>query len=525
MKGVSEHLLASLHPLELKVIPHLKEGTTLSALCVATGMQEVEVMRALQWLENKKALTLENDSKVHIHLDINATKALSQGMPEMRFLKAVQEGANTNTDIAKQAKLDPQEIGASIGLLRKAHLIDVAKDNTISVTPEGKKINTAKDETVVFLQKIEKTPLNVAKLNQKEQELLTALKNRKEYITLKEKKDRIIHLTDIGKELSKTDFSKHDFADRLTSEDLKTGAWKEKKYRAYDVSINVPKIPAGKEHFVQEAIEYIKSIWVEMGFVEHDGAIVQTAFWDLDALFVPQDHPAREQQDTFYLENPEHGVIDRKAFERVRDAHENGGTTGSKGWRYKYSKEEAEKLLLRTHDTVFSAQTLWLTREGKAKIPGKYFAVSKVFRNEKADWKHLFEFHQIGGIVVDKEVTFAQLIGYLKIFFAKMGFPAIRLRPHHFPYTEPSVEVDVWNPRKKQWVELGGAGVFRPEVTKTLIGEEVPVLAWGLGLERIVVEYFGLTDLRDIYGNDIKQLREMKRFVKIEEGNAIEHKM
>ena len=523
MKGVSEALLSSLHPLELKVIPHLKEGVTLSELVAKTGMQEVEVMRALQWLENKQCISMEHLSAHELSIDENGRKAAAEGMPETRFLAAVKSGAKTNEAIIEAARLNPQEYGVSVGLLKKESLIEVDKDNTITLTEAGEAYNPAKDETIAFLKKLEKSPLSQEKLSKKEQEFVTKLKARKSYITLKERKDRIIRLTEAGKELAKIDVTKLDFAERLTAEDLKTGAWKEKKYRSYDVSINVPKIGMGKEHFVQEAIEYIESIWLEMGFSQHDGAIVQTAFWDLDALFVPQDHPARETQDTFYLENPAHGTIDRKAFERVRDVHETGGNTGSKGWRYKYSKEEAERLLLRTHDTVFSAQTLWAIRNGAATMPAKYFAVARVFRNEKVDWKHLFEFHQIGGIVVDKDVTFAQLIGYLKIFFAKMGFPKIRLRPHNFPYTEPSVEVDVWNPRKNQWVELGGAGVFRPEVTKALIGEEVPVLAWGLGLERIIVEYFGLTDVRDLYRNDIKQMRDMKRFMKIQEGNALQH--
>ena len=279
----------------------------------------------------------------------------------------------------------------------------------------------------------------------------------------------------------------------------------------------VPKSVGGKTHFVTEAIEDVRKIWIEMGFTEMEGGIVQTAFWDLDALFVPQDHPARETQDTFYLENPRRTPVPRQIFDRVKEAHETGGTTGSKGWRYTFSRDETEQLMLRTHTTVLSAQTLLAIKEGRRQMPGKYFTVGKVFRNEALDWKHLFEFHQVEGIVVDPNVTFAQLVGYLKIFFAKMGFKRIRLRPHHFPYTEPSVEVDVWNERKNQWVELGGAGVFRPEVTKTLIGEETPVLAWGLGLERIIVEYFELQDLRDLYRNDIKQLREMKRFVKIEQ--------
>jgi phenylalanyl-tRNA synthetase alpha chain len=514
MKGVSEHLLASLHPLELKVLPQLKEGMTLSALCTAAGMQEVEAMRALQWLENKKALTMEQDTKVQLYLDTNGTKALAHGMPEMRFLKAVQEGAATSADIATHAKLDPQEIGASIGLLRKAHLIDVAKDNSIALTAEGKKYDPAKNDAMLFLQKIQKAPLNVEKLNEKEREQFSILKNRKEYLIQKERKDRIIHLTEIGKELVKVDFSKHDFAERLTSEDLKTGAWKEKKYRAYDVSINVPKIPMGKEHFVQDAIDYVRQIWVEMGFQEMEGDMTQSAFWDLDALFVPQDHPARELQDTFYLETPARTTIARNIFERVKEVHETGSNTGSKGWRYSFNKEESEKLLMRTHTTVLSAQTLWKIKEGKLPMPGKYFAIGKCFRNEAVDWKHAFEFNQVEGIVVDPNVTFAQLLGYLKIFFAKMGYPNIRLMPNHFPYTEPSVQIDVWHEQRKEWVEFGGAGMFRPEVTKILLGEEVPVLAWGPGFDRIIMEYFKITDIRDLYRNDIKQMRDMKRFLK-----------
>ena len=171
---------------------------------------------------------------------------------------------------------------------------------------------------------------------------------------------------------------------------------------------------------------------------------------------------------------------------------------------------------MRTHTTVLSAHTLWKIKEEKLPLPGKYFAIGKCFRNEAVDWKHLFEFHQVEGIVVDPNVTFSQLLGYLKIFFTKMGYPNIRIRPSHFPYTEPSVEIDMWNEHRKQWVEFGGAGMLRPEVTKTLLGEEIPVLAWGPGFDRIIVEYFGITDIRDLYKNDIKQMRDMKRFIRIE---------
>ncbi|MBR9700718.1 phenylalanine--tRNA ligase subunit alpha [Candidatus Woesearchaeota archaeon] len=511
MGVVSEEILARLHPLEVKVLPHLKDGILLSTLAKNAKLQEVEAMRACQWLENKKALTLEQATTHTLTLDVNGKKAIKKGMPEMRFLLAIKKTAKTQDQLEKTG-LDRQEIGVSIGLLKKAGLLNM-KGKKFTITAKGKKLDAKKSPEIIILKKLGKSK-SLETLPAKDQELVKNLRKRRQYLIIKEHKGRKIKLTELGKELAKTDVKKLKFEERITKEDLETGAWKKKKYRAYDVSVNVPSIPQGKLHFVQEAIDYIRKIWVEMGFEEMTGDMCQSAFWDLDALFVPQDHPAREVQDTFYLSHPEKTNFDKIAFERVRDVHENGGNTGSKGWEYDYSKEEAEQLLLRTHTTVLSAQTLWKIRNGEANLPGKYFSVSKVFRNEKLDWKHLFEFHQVEGIVVDKNVTFAQLIGYLKIFFAKMGFEKIRLRPHEFPYTYCSVEVDVWNDRKQQWIELGGAGIFRPEVTKTLIGEEIPVLAWGLGMERIIVEYFDIHDLRDLYRNDIKQLREMKRFIK-----------
>ncbi len=507
-------IAAQLHPLERKALPHLRDGMLASEIAAAAGMQEVEVARALQWLENKAILSALPVAETIVSCGANGVKAIAHGMPEARFLAAVQAGHMTRDAIIKTAHLDAQEYGASVGVLKKQELIEIDKANNLSLTAKGKKAKAESPETHLLKRIGDGIALNT--LTQQEQKSIAELKGRKEYVILRERKDQRISLTDLGKTVAATDLSAFTFSESLTREDLESGAWKDKTYRAFDVSAPVPKTHGGREHFVTEAIEHVRRIWIEMGFTEMEGNMVQTAFWDLDALFVPQDHPARDVQDTFYLEQPRAGEIERDAFARVRDAHENGGTTGSTGWRVKFSKIESEQLLLRTHTTVLSAQTLWAIRQGKAVMPGKYFTVDKVFRNEKLDWKHLFEFHQVEGIVVDPDATFSQLIGYLRIFFAKMGYPKIRLRPHHFPYTEPSVEVDVWHPTRNQWIELGGAGVLRPEVAKTITGEDVPVLAWGLGLERIIVDKFGFTDLRDLYRNDVAQLRGTPHFLHLD---------
>ena len=315
----------------------------------------------------------------------------------------------------------------------------------------------------------------------------------------------------MGQKLVKTVEEVGEVIDSLTPQIIKEGSWKNKNFRRYDIKINVPSIYGGKRHFVNQAVEYIKQIWLDLGFKEMEGTMVQTSFWDLDSLFVPQDHPAREMQDTFYLKEPKYGKLPELS-NKIREVHENGADTGSKGWGGKWSEEKAKELLLRTHTTVLSAQTI--NKLKKEDIPAKFFSVGKVYRNETLDWKHLFEFNQVEGIVIDPDANLKHLKGYLREFFGKMGYPDVRMRPAHFPYTEPSVEVDVFHPIKKEWVEFGGAGIFRPEVTKPLIGVETPVLAWGLGMPRIIAGYFDITDIRELYKNDLKQIKEMKIWLK-----------
>lgn len=247
-----------------------------------------------------------------------------------------------------------------------------------------------------------------------------------------------------------------------------------------------------------------------MGFKEMSGNLLQSSFWNFDALFHPQDHPAREMQDTFFV-NRKIELPDRKLVKAIKEAHENG-VDKSKGWNYVWDEEEAKRLILRTHTTALSSKTL--SELDEKNIPAKFFAVGKVFRNETVDWGHSFEFNQTEGIVVAPGLNFRHLLGYLKEFFRKMGYEKIRFRPSYFPYTEPSVEVDVWHPEKKIWFELGGAGMFRPEVTIPLFGKHIPVLAWGPGFDRILLSYYEIKNIKDLYKNDLSQLRKMKFWMK-----------
>jgi phenylalanyl-tRNA synthetase alpha chain len=236
------------------------------------------------------------------------------------------------------------------------------------------------------------------------------------------------------------------------------------------------------------------------------GDNIQSAFWDLDALFVPQDHPAREMQDTFYLDKI--SKLPKEELEKVKQMHL--GKYG-KGWGA-FDEEISKKTLLRTHTTVLTA--LKLANLKKEDLPKKFFTIGKVFRNEALDWKHLFEFHQVEGIVIDEKATLVTLKSYLKEYFKKMGYSDVRIRPAYFPYTEPSMEVDAYHPQKKEWFEVGGAGIIRPEITKSLLGFEAKVLAWGLGMERIISSYYNITDIRELYSNNIKDIKEKKMFIR-----------
>lgn len=507
-----DKIILKLHPFERKVLPQIVEGITLFDLAKKSGLQEVEVMRALQWLYNKKCVEIEDEIKELVTLDENGKNYVKKGLPERRFLKACLKKSKIS-EIEKEAKLEKEEINICIGSLKKKAAINIKKEGEliITLTEQGKKLLEKEFFEELFLKK--DFPIEMTDLSPEEKFAYDNLISRKKILKKEVKKIKKARLTNIGKEVAKKANTKKKYIERLTPKMLKDGSWKNNEFRAYDVTINVPKINRGKRHFVNQSIDYAKRVWLDLGFKEMTGPLVQTSFWNFDALFTAQDHPVREMQDTFFIKNPKQGKLPSKDIvERVKQTHENGWTTKSRGWEYKWNEEEAKNNVLRTHTTCLSARTL--AKLKKEELPAKFFSVGKCFRNETLDWAHLFEFNQTDGIVIDENANFRHLLGYLKAFFKKMGYEKARFRPAYFPYTEFSIEIDVLHPIHKTWFELGGAGIFRPEVVKPLMGIDVPVLAWGPGFDRIILEFFNITDIRDLYKNDLKQLREMKDWVK-----------
>lgn len=497
----TEEIIETLSPMERKILPYLQEN--LKNIEKKSGLDETSVMRALSFLENKKIIKLESEIKKIIDLGDNGVIYSKNELPERRLLNFLAENKELKLEDAKKTKLSENEFKAAIGALKKKAMIEMKQGKiilTASITEIGKKM--------LEEQLLEILPISYDKLAPEQLHALKVLESRKDIVRIEEKKEFKILLSELGKELIKTDLSStENLIENLTSEMIKDESWKNKKFRRYDITSKVPEINGGKRHFVNQACEYGKKIWLELGFEEMSSTLTQTGFWNFDALFTAQDHPVREIQDTFYIKGVKGKLPDKNLVLEVKKAHESG-VSGSTGWKYKWNEEEAKRVILRTHTTCLSVQTLAKLKNKH----GKFFALGKCFRNETIDWNHGFEFNQTEGIVVDENANFRHLLGYLKEFAKKMGYEKVRFRPHFFPYTEPSLEGDVWNEERKEWIEVFAAGIFRPEVTQPLLGKPIPVLAWGPGFDRMMMMLYNIKDFRDIYKNNLEQLRKIKFF-------------
>lgn len=249
------------------------------------------------------------------------------------------------------------------------------------------------------------------------------------------------------------------------------------------VDINtIPSHRRAKPHIITVWKRKISKIFYEFGFREMKGDYIQLSLWNFDILFQPQDHPSRELADTFYLNRRRELGVNISNVKRIHQRY----------WKYNWDENEARKLVLRTHTTALSALTLYANKEGK------YFSIGKVFRNEAIDYKHLAEFHQIEGIIAYREVNFSSLMGFLKEFYSRLGLNRVRFRPSYFPYTEPSLEIEAYFPNRDSWIEVGGAGMFREQVSK-MLGATYPIAAFGLSLERTIMLFENIDDIRDLY--------------------------
>ena len=500
-------LIPELHIYEKKLLKELEKDENISPEEIAenTGMDIKSVMSAAGSLASKNIILMIKNVDESVKLTEVGESVATNGLPERKVLNAlITEEEISMKDLRDKEGLKKFEINIALGwLVRK----DWAKINKgiLKITPNGKEFENklGADEELIKRLQNEKI-IKISDLSDSEKQALKDLKDRKTIIEEIKHTEHRFELTTLGTLILEKGFAISEQATQLTHEQLESGKWESLSYRPYDINAEAPLIFPGKQHPLRKIMEEIREIFLNMGFTEANGDILNSAFWNFDSLFQPQDHAAREMQDTFYVKNPQMvGLPDKELVDKVALTHENGGNTESEGWNYKWDVEVAKQAVLRTHTTGISTKYL---KENQH--PMKMFSVGRVFRRETISYKHLPEFHQVEGIIAGENINFQNLLGILKEFYKKLGFDKVRFRPAYFPYTYLSIETEVFFEEKDSWIELGGAGMFRPEVLEPL-GIDVPVLAFGLGIERLAMLRYDLEDIRMLYKSDIQWLRNL----------------
>jgi len=464
-----------------------REGAwTLEQVLVACEWEDQAVaVGAGHGLSNRGFVKIKESITNAIKLGIEGEKAVENGLLEARLWSWIQDNDSPSMkDLSDE--FERHEAGPGVGLLKK---LGVSLEGGVFTCEDPQVVQKEIDSRTAFLNS--PSP---------DDPLYSHFKGRRNLIEDVGTITRTWSITTSGSIISQDELKEVVKIAEITPELLQGDEWRDAEFRPYDVSLAATMPRSGRSHPMQALIERIRSIFLEMGFSEIVEDYVQTAGWNMDALFIPQDHPAREMQDTFYLDNPNNIELDPSLLQQWKEIHEHGGDTESTGWGGQYDPAISQKGLLRTHTTVNTIQYLAENPTEACRV----FAIDRVFRKESIDRTHLPEFHQIEGIIMEPGANLGMLVTTLKTFYEKMGYPEVRVRPAYFPYTEPSLEVEVkW---RGKWLELGGAGIFRPEVTEPL-GIKDPVCAWGMGLERLAMLVLGLDDIRQLYISDLEWLR------------------
>ncbi len=506
-----------LHPLEIMVLFSAGEKESINnvALQPELSLLEGQINQALSWL-TLKGLVVEirrTTETLYERTECGNNWSVS-GIPARRMMIVLRQ-----TDRPLTLKDMPiliidtlAEVGRSFGILSKAGVLRFDNGRYIKIIDE----DLFPQELVILENLVKRERHSDFVLSEQEKGVISRYSKKRGTggvpFRRSERETVFYTLTKEGREYL-TEAQSRGMSgpeeNALTQKMLQNKTWKGKKFRVYNISLPPNRVSVGRQNSYTQFLQQVKDKLVSLGFEEFDGSLVQTEFWNSDALFMPQFHSARDIHDVYYLNRPTHAKkIEEPWFSNVAKVHENGGGTGSRGWQYPFDKDFAKRLILRSQGTVMSARTL-----PTAKIPGKYFGVLRVFRRDQIDATHLSDFFQTEGIILGDDVNLRTLLGLLRVFAEEIAnAKEVRYVPGYFPFTEPSIEVHVKHP-EMGWMELGGSGILRPEVTKPL-GINVPVAAWGVGIDRMATMQMGIKDIRELFTYDLEKVLLRKSIVR-----------
>ncbi len=504
--------IKSLHPLEIKLLRHAGEGDEITADSVMKELSYKlgQCNQAFSWLSAKGYLKeSKRTSRILYEITELGSEYREKGVPEARIIHYLKTaGPKKMPEIASALGLQNKDVGSAFGQLSKEKILRMDNDKNVEVASD--RLPERIDILSGLLEKASQEKLLDGDLLSEAERAVLKGNSKKRGASASpfrviEREDVQYVLTEEGKAVKKYLLEQGLTGEEIgavTPEMLASGSWKGKSFREYNINTPPNRVLLGRRNPYSEYLQWVKDKLSSLGFEEFDGPLVETEFWNGDALFMPQFHSARDIHDVYYIKNPSHTKkIEQPYLDQVAATHENGWKTGSRGWGYTFDHEFTRRQVMRSQGTVLSAKQLH-----KAKVPGKYFGVARCFRYDQVDATHGADFYQTEGIVLGEDVNLRTLLGLLKMFAEEIaGAEEVKYVPGYFPFTEPSIEVHIKHP-VLGWFELGGSGIFRPEVTKAM-GIDVPVLAWGLGIDRMALMHLGLNDLRELFTPDIESVR------------------
>ncbi|MGC8710229.1 MAG: phenylalanine--tRNA ligase subunit alpha [Candidatus Micrarchaeia archaeon] len=474
----------------LKSIKHAKVEELVKEL----GISKDAAIWALESLQEKGYVKVYKDNEERAELSDEAKGYAKSLLPEEQLLKKVISNNNIEA-----SSLTSKEDRIGLQWLKTKGFVEI-KGGKLQPTESGKRAVSSGIDEATVLKRLLEDPLSYRLLREEKRVALENLIKRK---LISIKNNSYIKEVEITESGANATVNKEESINELTRKMIINKEFVGKSFKEYNVNIEVERAEVAKRHPLRSFIEEVKDAYTSMGFTEISGPIIEPSFWVFDSLFVPQDHPAREVQDTFYLSNPgKLKVGDEKLVNEVKKVHE-------KAWHINWYKEIAEQAVLRSHTTNVSARFIYNLRQnakniGDLEMPLKLFSVGRVFRNESIDYKHLAEFYQTDGIVIGEKLTLSKLFDTLLKIYKSLG-TEIKFKPSYFPFVEPGVEVDILY--NGEWLELGGAGIIRKEISD-ISKKNIVVLAWGLGVERaLMVRDNSIKSISELYGNNIGWLR------------------
>jgi phenylalanyl-tRNA synthetase alpha chain len=490
-----------LHRHELAVLETLRTARKLGLdeLLEEAKIGKDEALWAIGNLSNAGFVTITKEEMDEFSLTPEGEEYAKRGLPEEALVKRLEK---EKIHVSTLKKKEDQ-----IGLIwaKKKGLVEIDNDY-LKLTQKGREASEKGISEDTVLKELNEDKSSYAKYRGRE-EIEEFVKRG---LIEKSSKTGIreVEITQRGiLELAKERQTEPSEIDALDRNIIKSRSWSNGKFKSYNVDVPVEAKEAAVRHPLRMLIDEVRHAYLSLGFTEVSGPVIDSSFWVFDYLFVPQHHPARDMQDTFFLSRPSTLQIeDKNLVKRIKEEHE-------RAWHNEWSEEIAMQAVPRTHMTSVTGRYMneMINRIKKNpkeyELPIKIFSIGRVFRNENVTYKNLADFYQMDGIIIGRQLTLANLFDVLIKLYSLLGVK-INFKPAYFPFVEPGVEC--YTEFKGKDLELFGAGMIRREITG-MERKSINVLAWGPGVDRLMLlRNEKMEGVASMYNNSAGWLRDTK---------------